>query len=163
MFVNIFCRLVLSILVFLMPLTGMAEETDGQENQVQQWAITVGLFTRHVNPSSGTNEHSGMLGLSYSNWAILGFSNSYHDQSFFGGRRFQTKKIHDSGSSNFFVRGNLYVGLLHGYGDRFPNLAGITAAVAPTLEFGYKNTSIEVLYIPTPSGGVFSSVLTYRF
>jgi len=163
MFVNVFFSLVLSVLVLLVPLTGMAEETEGQENQTQQWAITLGLFTRHVNPSSDTNEHTGMLGLSYSDWSILAFTNSYHDQSLFGGRRFQTKKIHDSRNGNFFFQGNLYAGLLYGYGDRFPNLAGITLAAAPTLEFGYKNSSIEVLYFPTPSGGVFTTVFNFRF
>jgi hypothetical protein len=146
-----------------MPLTGMAEETEAKENQVQQWAITAGLFTRHVNPSSGTNESLGMLGLSYSDWVILGFSNSYDEQSFFGGKRFQTKKICHPRNRDFFIQGNLYAGLLHGYGDRFLNIAGITPAVAPTVGFGYKNATIEVLYFPTPSGGVFTSVLTYRF
>lgn len=163
MFVNMCLSLVLSVLVLLVPLKGMAEETVGKESPTQHWAITLGLFTRHVNPSDDTNEHTGMLGLSYSNWFLLGFSNSYHDQSFFGGRRFQTKKINHSSNSNFFVRGNLYTGIMYGYGDRFPNLAGITPALMPTVEFGYKNTSIEVLYFPTPSGGVFSSVLTFRF
>ena len=163
MFVNIFYGLVLSVLVVLMPLTGMAEETAGKETQAQPWVVTVGLFTRHVNPSSNTNEHTGMLGLSYSNWVIRGFINSYHDQSLFGGRRFQTKKIHDSRNGNFFFQGNLYAGLLYGYGDRFYNLAGLTLAAAPTVEFGYKHTSIEILYFPTPSGGVFSTLLNYRF
>lgn len=163
MFVKVFCSLLLSVLILLMPLTGMAEETEEKENPAQQWAITLGLFTRHVNPSSDTNDHSGMLGLSYSDWVILRFSNSYHDQSFFGGRRFQTKKIHNSRNSNFFIQGNLYAGLLQGYGDRFPNIEGITPAAMPTVGFGYKNVTLEVLYFPTPSGGVFTSVLTYRF
>jgi len=123
----------------------------------------VGLFTHHVNPSSGTNESSGMLGLSHSDWVILVFSNSYDEQSFFGGKRFQTKKISHPRNRDFFIQGNLYAGLLHGYGDRFLNIAGITPAVAPTVGFGYKNATIEVLYFPTPSGGVFTSVLTYRF
>jgi hypothetical protein len=163
MFVNIFYGLALFVFILLMPLTGMAEETDGKENQTQQWALTLGLFTRHVNPSDDTNERTRMLGLSYSNWFILGFKNSYHDQTFFGGKRLQTKKIHNSRNTKFFLRGNLYAGLMYGYGDRFINFSGITPAPVPTVEFGYKNTSIEVLYFPTPSGGVFSSVLTFRF
>ena len=163
MFVKLFCRLILSVFVLLMPLTGMAEETKGKEDQAQQWAITLGLFTRHVNPSSDTNEHSGMLGLSYTDWVILGFSNSYDEQSFFGGRRFQTRKISHPRNRNFFIQGNLYAGLLHGYGDRFPNIAGITPTAMPTVGFGYKNATLEILYIPTPSGGVFTSTLTYRF
>lgn len=163
MFGKVFCSLLLSVLILLMPLTGMAEETEGKENPAQQWAITLGLFTRHVNPSSDTNDHSGMLGLSYSDWVILRFSNSYHERSFFGGKRFHTKEIGHPRNSNFFIQGNLYAGLLQGYGDRFPNIGGITPAAMPTVGFGYKNVTIEVLYFPTPSGGVFTSVLTYRF
>ena len=163
MFVKLLCRWVLSVLVFLMPLTGMAEETADTENQTQQWGIILGLFTHHVNPSDNTNDSTGMLGLSYSDWGVIGFKNSYHDRSFFGGKRFHTKKIGHPRNSNFFIQGNLYAGLLQGYGDRFPNIEGITPAVFPTVGFGYKNTTIEVQYIPTPSGGVFISFLTYRF
>lgn len=163
MSVKVFCRLILPLLILLMPLSGMAQETEEKENQAHEWAITLGLFTRHVNPSKNTNDSTRMLGLSYSNWIMLGFSNSYHERSFFGGKRFQTKKIGHPSNSNFFVQGNLYIGLLQGYGDRFPNIAGITPAAMPTVGFGYKNAAIEILYIPTPSGGVFTSCLTFRF
>ncbi|MDX2447703.1 MAG: hypothetical protein QNK29_10980 [Desulfobacterales bacterium] len=163
MFVNIFCGLVLSVFVLLLPLTGMAEETEGKENQTQQWAISVGLFTRHVNPSSDTNESTKMLGLAYSDWGVLSFSNSYGKSSIFGGKRFHTKKIGHPRNKFFFIQGNLYAGIIHGYGDRFPSIAGFIPAVMPTVGFGYRNTTLELLYFPTPSGGVFTSVLVFRF
>ena len=141
----------------------MAEETEDKENQTQQWAISLSLFTRHVNPSKNTNDATRLLALSYSDWVVQTFSNSYHERSFFGGKRFHTKEIGHPRNRNFFIQGNLYAGLLQGYGDRFPNIEGITPVAMPTIGFGYKNTTIEVLYIPTPSGGVFTSMLTYRF
>ena len=163
MFGKVFSILLLSVLILLMPLTGMAEETEHKENQTQQWGIMLGLFTRHVSPSKNTNDDTELLGLSYSDWVVQTFSNSYHERSFFGGKRFHTKKMGHPRNQNFFIQGNLYAGLLQGYGDRFPNFDGITPVVMPTVGFGYKKTAIEVLYVPTPSGGVFTSVFTFRF
>jgi len=163
MFINAFCRLVLFVLILLMPLSGIAGETEEAENQTIEWGIILGLFTRHVNPSSNTNETTKMLGLTYSNWVVQRFSNSYSESSIFGGRRFHTKKVGHPRNNNFFIQGNLYAGLLHGYGDRLPNIAGLTPAMMPTVGFGYKNTTLELLYFPTPSGGVFTSALVFRF
>jgi hypothetical protein len=163
MLVNVFRSLVLSTLIFLIPLSAIAEDRRGKENQAQEYDITLGLFTRHVNPSSNTNETTGMLGFSYSNWVVHTFNNSYEERSFFGGKRFQTKALRHPRNRKFFVQGNLYAGLLQGYGDRLFNIAGVTVAAIPTIGFGYKNTAIEILYIPTPSGGVFASFLIYRF
>ncbi len=163
MFEKVFCRLLLSVLILLMPLTGMAEETVDKESQTQQWGIMLGLFTRHVSPSKNTNDDTEFLGLSYSDWVVQTFSNSHHQRSFFGGKQFHTKKLGHPRDRNFFIQGNLYAGLLQGYGDRFPNFDGVTPLAMPTVGFGYKKTAIEVLYVPTPSGGVFTSFFTYRF
>ena len=152
-----------ALFVLLLPVMAMAEETKGKDNQTQKWTIILGLVTRHIDSSDDTNESSRMLGLSYSNWFTTRFTNSYDEASVFCGRRFQTKELHHPRHPDFFIQGNLYAGLLHGYGDRFPNIAGVTLAGLPTAGLGYKKTVVEVLYIPTPSGGVFTSFLTYRF
>lgn len=155
--------LVLIVLFLLLPLIAMAEETKGKNNQRQKWTIIMGLITRHINPSDDTNDSTRMLGLSYSNWVISRFTNSYDQASFFSGRRFQTKKLRHSRNTDFFIQGNLYAGLIHGYGDRVPNIAGVTVAALPTAGIGYKKTVLEILYFPTFKGGVFTSFLTYRF
>ena len=152
-----------ALFVLLLPVMAMAEETKEQDNQTQKWTIILGLVTRHIDSSDDTNESSRMLGLSYSNWFTTRFTNSYDEASVFCGRRFQTKELHHPRHPDFFIQGNLYAGLLHGYGDRFPNIAGLTLAGLPTAGFGYKKSVLEILYIPTPSGGVFTSFLTYRF
>ena len=78
----------------------------------------------------------------------------------FCGKRFQTKELHHPHYTDFYIQGNLYAGLLHGYGDRFPNIAGVTLAGLPTAGLGYKKTVLEMLYMPTFKGGVFTSFLT---
>jgi len=157
-----FRYLVLFVLL-LLPLMAMAEETKEKDDQAQNWTVILGLVTRHVAPSDDTNDSSRMLGMSYSNWVMARFTNSYDDASVFWGRRFQTKELRHPRYPNFFIQGNLYAGLLHGYGDRFPNIAGVTLGGFPTAGLGYKKTVIETLYVPTPSGGVFTSFLTFRF
>jgi hypothetical protein len=64
MLVDVLRSLILSVLIFLIPLSAMAKETKGKESQTQESEILLGLFTRHVNPSSNTNETTGMLGFS---------------------------------------------------------------------------------------------------
>ena len=84
----------LALFVFLLlPLMAMAEETKKKDNQTQKWTIILGLVTRHIDPSDDTNESSRMLGLSYSNWTMARFTNSYDEASVFCGKRFQTKEL----------------------------------------------------------------------
>ena len=151
------------LLLLLLPLIAMAEETKKKDNQTQKWTLILGLVTRHVEPSDDTNDSSRMLGLSYSNWTMARFTNSYNEASVFCGKRFQTKELRHPRYTDFFIQGNLYAGLIQGYGDRFPNIAGVTLAGLPTAGIGYKKTILEMLYMPTFKGGVFTSFLTYRF
>jgi hypothetical protein len=151
------------LLLLLMPLMAMTEETKKKDKQTQKWTITLGLVTRHVNPTDDTNESNRMLGLSYSNWVMTRFTNSYDEASVFGGRRFQTKELHLPRFNDFFIQGNLYAGFLHGYGDRLPNITGVTVAALPTAGIGYKKAVLEFTFIPTVRGGAFTSFLTYRF
>jgi hypothetical protein len=153
----------LALFVLLLPLMAMAEETKKKDNQTQKLTIILGLITHHIEPSDNTNESTRMLGLSYSNWTMARFTNSYHEASVFCGKRLQTKELHHPRYTDFFIQGNLYAGLLHGYDDRFPNIAGVTLAGLPTVGIGYKKTVLEMLYMPTFKGGVFTSFLTYRF
>lgn len=124
--------------------------------------ISLGLWTQHLNPGKDTNEYSQLVAFSYSNYVAGRFINSYDDETFFGGKRFHTDKFRSLKYENFFIQGNLYLGLIHGYGDRFLNLGGASPGILPTLGIGYKKTSLELLYIPTPAGGVFMSVITWR-
>ena len=125
-------------------------------------SLLVGLYTRHVDPSGDTNEATEFIGLGYRDYTVASFVNSYHDQSYFAGKRYPTRRFHLWGGDDWFVQGNVYAGMVYGYHERVPNLEGFTPALVPTVALTYRNVAAEVLYVPTPSGGVFMSVLSIR-
>ena len=92
------------LVVVLLPLIAMAEETKRNDNQPQKWTVILGLVTRHIEPSDNTNESSRMLGLSYSNWVTARFANSYDEASVFCGKRFQTKELHHPHYTDFYIQ-----------------------------------------------------------
>ncbi|GAB4269485.1 MAG: hypothetical protein Kow0092_23560 [Deferrisomatales bacterium] len=123
-------------------------------------ALLLGLYTRHVDPSAHTNEENELVAVGYRDYTAARFVNSYNDPSYFAGKRFHTRRF---GSGDLFVQGNLYAGALYGYHKRVPNLGGLTLGVLPTLGVGYRNAAVELLYVPTPRGGVFTSFLSFRW
>ncbi|MFV0436461.1 MAG: hypothetical protein ACK5PS_03600 [Desulfopila sp.] len=120
-----------------------------------------------MSPSEDTNENSNLVIVGYRKWLAARFINSYHHETYFGGRLLYHKDIRPFASHSFFLRGNLYGGILHGYTE-IPNVAKFTPALFPTAGLGFdineKNeVGLELLYIPTGSGGVFTNYFTYRF
>ena len=145
----------LAAAALVLPATGWCEDDVGA-------SLLLGLYTRHVDPSDDTNESSQLLGLGYRDYTVAGFVNSYDDQSYFAGKRFHTQKFSRGGNGDWFVQGNLYAGLLYGYDDHVPNLEGFSPGLLPTVGVGYRNCALEMLYVPTPRGGVFLSFLSFR-
>jgi hypothetical protein len=130
----------------------------------REMSLMVGLFARHVDQSDDPNESLRMVVASYDNYVVSRYTNTWDDPTYFGGKRFSTNKYHFNESGNFFYQGNVYAGILYGYGNNAAiNLKGIAPAVFPTVGLGYKTTSLEMGYIPTPSGGVFLSLFKYEF
>ena len=147
--------MLLAAAALILPAKGWCEDEVGA-------SLLLGLYTRHVDPSDNTNESSQLLGLGYRDYTVAGFVNSYDDRSYFAGKRFHTREFSRGGDGDWFVQGNLYVGLLYGYDDRVPNLEGFAPGLLPTVGVGYRNGAVELLYVPTPKGGVFLSFLSFR-
>jgi len=146
-----------SILGFiLLPLPSYAKDT-------REYSVLVGFWTRHVDSSDDTNEKTGMIAILYNDYMISRFINSYHDETFFAGKRFHTKEFNLGKFQHIGVQGNLYTGLMLGYSDNLPNIGGISPGVLPTIGLLWKQTSVELGYVPTPSGGVFMSLLRFPF
>ena len=145
----------ISILGFLLlPMPSYAKNTS-------EYSVVIGFWTRHVDRSDNTNEKTGMIALLYNDYMISRFVNSYHDETFFAGKRFHTKKFNLGTFKHLGVQGNLYTGIMHGYSDNLPNIGGISPGALPTIGLMWKQTSVEVGYIPTPSGGVFMSLIRF--
>jgi len=139
------------------------EESSSKSN-AREMSIMIGFFARHVDQSDNPNENLRMVVASYDNYVVSRYINTWDDPTYFGGKRFSTSKYAIYDSRNFFFRGCLYVGILYGYGNNAAiDIKGLAPAVFPTIGIGYKTTSVEMGYIPTPSGGVFLSLFKYEF
>jgi hypothetical protein len=141
-----------------------AVEDSTDESAPKEMSVMVGFFSRHVDQSDDPNENLKMVVFSYDNYVVSRYINTWDDTTYFGGRRFSTNKYAFHENRDFFFQGNLYAGLLYGYGNNAAiNIKGIAPAMFPTIGVGYKSTSLEMAYIPTPSGGVFLSLFKYSF
>ena len=130
----------------------------------REMSLMIGIFARHVDQSDNPNENLRMVVASYDNYVVSRYINTWDDPTYFGGKRFSTNKYPFSESGNLFCQGSLYAGILYGYGNNAAiNLKGLAPAMFPTIGVGYKTTSVEMAYIPTPSGGVFLSLFKYEF
>ena len=130
----------------------------------REMSLMVGVFARHVDQSDNPNENLRMVVASYDNYVVSRYINTWDDPTYFGGKRFSTNKYAINESQNFFYQGNVYAGILYGYGNNAAiNVKGLAPALFPTVGVGYKTTSLEMGYIPTPSGGVFLSLFKYEF
>jgi hypothetical protein len=127
-------------------------------------SVMVGFFAKHVDQSDDPNENLRMVVVSYDNYVVSRYINTWDDTTYFAGKSFSTNKYAFFNNRNFFFQGSLYAGLLYGYGNNAAiNIKGIAPAAFPTIGVGYKSTSLEMAYIPTPSGGVFLSLFKYSF
>lgn len=140
------------------------EKESEPEKEKAEVSISVGVFTKHFQPGSSTNENNRALVLSYDDWCVAWFENSYHEESIFAGRTFRTKKVTGKEHDEWFIRANLYLGLVYGYGDELPNVGGISPYLLPTGEIGYGRLSFELGVIPAPGhSGLVTGMLKFTF
>ena len=144
------------LLVGLLPLL-VARDASGST----EFSLSVGLWAHHMETSSDTNERIDLLAISYNNYIMSRFKNSFSDETYFAGKRFHTKRRCYDRSADWYAQGNLYLGLMHGYDDNLPGIGGISPGLLPTFGLGYRRTSFELGYVPTMQGGVFVGL--FRF
>ena len=141
-----------------------AIEDSSDDPAPKESSVMVGFFSRHVDQSDDPNENLRMVAFSYDNYVVSRYVNTWDDTTYFGGKRLSSNKYAVHRNRDFFFQGNLYAGFLYGYGNNAAiNIKGIAPAMFPTIGVGYKSTSLEMAYIPTPSGGVFLSLFKYSF
>ena len=141
-----------------------AVEDPADESAPKEMSVMIGFFAKHVDQSDDPNEDLRMVVISYDNYVVSRYINTWDDTTYFGGKRFSTNKYAFHRNRNFFFQGSLYAGILYGYGNNAAiNIKGIAPAMFPTIGVGYKGTSLEMGYVPTPSGGVFLSLFKYSF
>jgi hypothetical protein len=148
----------------MLDLSYGSDESVYEKPDSREMSLMLGLFARHVDQSDNPNENLKMVVASYDNYVVSRYINTWDDPTYFGGKRFNTNKYPFSETGKFFYQGNVYAGILYGYGNNAAiNINGLAPALFPTVGLGYKTTSLEMGYIPTPSGGVFLSLFKYEF
>ena len=146
----------LFIIIFIFSATtSSANETFFKNNEV---AIGYSFFTHHVNQKKHYNENNHGIMISLNDTFISTLNNSHYNRSWFVGYSLRTKKKE---IKDLFIRGNLHVGPLYGYKDSMPNIEGWTLGVAPTIEFGIKNVSLETMLSPAQGGVIVSMIKIY--
>lgn len=148
----------LTLTIILICLPAHAEEDFFDKYDVY---IAGSFFTDHAKVSEGVNENNMALGISVDKWVGLTFENSHWKRSWFLGRTLCTKKW-EPFDNDFFVRGNLHIGILYGYEDDMPDIAGWTIGAGPTAEIGYKRLSFEAFVVPF-DGGVVVGLIKFKF
>jgi hypothetical protein len=139
-------------------------EESSDKSKSREMSLMIGIFAKHVDQSDNPNENLQMVVVSYDNYIVSRYVNTWDDPTYFGGKRFSTNRYAIFENRNFFYQGNVYLGILYGYGNNAAiDVKGLAPAVFPTIGVGYKSTALEMGYIPTPSGGVFLSLFKYQF
>ena len=123
--------------------------------------VSYGPGCKHFNGDDDLNESNNIMGASVDKWFGLTFVNSNDNRSWFAGRSFRTDKWKPL-NENWFGRLNLHLGLLYGYEEDVPDVAGWTIAPIPTFEIGYKKVSMETMVVPF-DGGVVGIIFKYAF
>jgi hypothetical protein len=148
----------------ILPLSQDNMADSSAKSKSREMSFMIGVFAKHVDQSDNPNEDLRMVVFSYDNYVVSRYVNTWDDTTYFGGKRFSTNKYPISENGNVFYQGNVYLGILYGYGNNAAiDVKGLVPAVFPTIGVGYKSTALEMGYIPTPSGGVFLSLFKYEF
>jgi hypothetical protein len=88
-----------------------------------------------------------LIALEYNHLSIAWFRNSYGKETAFVGYGWHSDKLEQG---NFWTRGNIYAGVLMGYGEKHPLHFGIfSPGMYPTVSLGYDVYSFEVSVMPT--------------
>ena len=123
-------------------------------------ALFYGPVCYHIDRGAEHNEVNHIVGLKIDKAVAVTFENSQSKRSWFIGYNFESRKY--ILSSDLYAKAHLYLGGLYGYDEDMPDLQGWTVGAAPTLEVGWRQYSIEAMFMPV-GGGVFSALFNYHF
>ena len=153
--------LLMLVLLLLTPLPLLAEEKVEKEKEM---SIAFAPFTYHWD-SRNSNSFNRLLAFSYDDWCVGWFNNSHYNETVFAGYAFRTKRYEIDKTGEWFVRGNVYLGIVYGYGDDLPtNVGGFSPYGLPTAEIGRGKFSFELGTIPVPGpAGFVTGMFKYTF
>ncbi|MFA9562509.1 MAG: hypothetical protein ACERKU_09260, partial [Nitrospirota bacterium] len=69
-----------------------AVEDSSDESAPKEMSVMVGFFAKHVDQSDDPNENLKMVLVSYDNYVVARYVNTWDDTTYFAGKRFTTNK-----------------------------------------------------------------------
>ena len=156
----------ISILLLLSLCFGSKKQEFGLGNVTNNISGFYGLWTSHVGEGSSNNENYSKVAM-YDRW-IFGHSiNSSRNHSFLIGRCLALKQLYFT--QKIFSEFKFSVAVASGYRDygNIPGPTGFMYGMTGAFGIGFRVKSdleslLEVLYLPTPAGGVFSLGFSFR-
>ena len=112
-------------------------------------ALTFGLYTSHYSGDHCEGVDNRLIALENGHLILADFRNSYGNETQFVGYAYHTKKLY-SKHEVWWTRGNVYAGVLIGYGHQHPIHVGVfSPGVYPTVSVGHDRYSLEMGVMPT--------------
>lgn len=110
-------------------------------------ALLLNMLSFHTS-SKKYNSTNDLLGIQYKGYILSTLVNSYDERTFFAGvgRKLIEKEL--KSNSNCSLGIGYRAGLIHGYGDKYPNLIGFTPLVLPVFSLDYKRLGADLIVIP---------------
>ncbi len=82
-----------------------AVEDSSDESAPKEMSVMVGFFAKHVDQSDDPNENLRMVVVSYDNYVVSRYINTWDDTTYFAGKRFSTNKYAVYRNRDFFSPG----------------------------------------------------------
>ena len=93
------------------------------------------------------NANNNLVGLQYDGISAGTFRNSFNERSYFlgVGRKVYEKKL----AKDLNVDLEYKAGGIYGYGDKYPNISGVSPLVYPVIGVAYKVAGVDLTIIPS--------------
>ncbi len=117
------------------------------KGQPSRDGVGLGMWSYHFWNRKGKNEVHDLFGIQLSGVTFATFRNSYSDRAYF------LTASRDVYRKQLFIKDlelelGYKVGLVYGYGDRYPNVAGLSPIFLLTPGISYKFIGATIYYVP---------------
>lgn len=122
-------------------------------------ALLLGMQSYHTCEDGALNGTNNLVGIEYKGYTAGTFKNSFRNQSAFAGvaREIYSKSLSKDTTINFQYK----LGGVYGYGNKYPNIAGVSPLLFPVIGVDYKKAGFDITVIPSLTPIIAGSLKFY--
>ncbi len=117
-------------------------------------SVLLGMFSRHTSENEHNETHN-LFGIDYKGYSAGTFKNSHSERTFYAGI---SRKLCDYRYKEYEIDIKYKLIVMHGYGDRYPNLLGMTPVIIPMLGITKGVTGVDFIVLPAKN-----PIFTFNF